>query len=164
MLGCAAIAAAMLGSVGCGGGSSAPHAGDNQRHFASTQTAEQHADEHRAAAPALRSFEDGACRDIAPEIRAECPLLGNVVSADDFEDGIILHLSLHMHPGEVIQRARCHMAFGHAHDHGDNSKCPLYVPSVGLRHADEQRSLELYVRDPDELEELWRRVHDHAGW
>lgn len=168
-LACWAFMVAMGGASGCGAtgssGSTLNGGTSNERHYASTMTAEQHAAEHRATAPALRDFEDAACRNTPIATRTECPLLGNVVAADDYEDGILIHLSLHAHPGEVIARARCHMAFGHAHAHGaDNYKCPLYVDGVTLRRAEDVRMLELTATDPAKLDELRSRAHDHAGW
>lgn len=156
----ATLATFVLSSMACSSTtSSATDAPD-----ASGKTRKEHAAEHRSAAPELQAFEDDACRAVEHDARAECPLLGAVIAANDLEDGIILRLSMHAHTRAVIDRVRCHIAFGHVHSQHEMDKCPLYIEGVKLRPAEEGRSIELTVDNPSMLPELWRRVHDHSGW
>jgi hypothetical protein len=148
--------------VACGA-SSGSQPGSHARAGRAT-TAELHAAEHRAMTPEMRRFQDGACRHVPPALRADCPLLGNVVAADDNDDSVILRLSLHEHPHEVLERARCHIAFAIAHEHRGMRKCPLYLHGVTVRPLEQERAIELSVADPALLDELAQRVHDHAGW
>jgi hypothetical protein len=123
----------------------------------------KHAKDHRAAARALEQFEDEACREIAPEDRAECPLKGNVLEANDREGRIVLRLTSHVSSGEIRKRATCHIAFGRVQGREGMPGCPLYVEGVRLLPPEKEGTIELTVADPLQLDELRRRAHDHAG-
>jgi hypothetical protein len=122
----------------------------------------KHADDHLAAAEALRRAEEDACGSITPASRSWCPLLGPVVASENTPDGVHISLREGTDVDEMIARVRCHTAFANTQGRKGMDRCPLYVRGVQVQRSGPS-SIELSVKGKASVSELQQRVADHIG-
>lgn len=123
---------------------------------------EKHASEHLSAARRLEEFEQGGCKAFAPEIRAVCPLLGQVDAVEDVPGGVRVWLSEGVDVDAAVAHMRCHLAFGRAHGRAGMESCPLYVPEVRVERVRQSRGVDLESSDPGPVDELRQRTRLHV--
>jgi hypothetical protein len=122
----------------------------------------RHADDHAAAADALRSAEEDACKSIASESRSWCPLLGPVAATENTSNGVRVTVREGTDVDALIARVRCHLAFANTQGREGIDRCPLYVPGVQVERFG-ANSIELSTRGKANVRELQQRVADHIG-
>ncbi len=91
-----------------------------------------HAQQHREAAALLEMFEDAECKMVAAPTRSDCPLLNSVAEIEEIPQGVRIHLREGADVGEVLQRMRCHHAFGKAQGFENMGTCPLYLDRIEM--------------------------------
>jgi len=126
--------------------------------------AERHqraAEEHAAAAEALESFEDAQCRQLPPQVRVECPLLGQVRAAHDVADGVEVTLAEGVPKEAFMAHVQCHLAFSHTAGHEGMDACPLFLHGVEATEGEGQ-VVRFTVDDADAVPELRRRMATHV--
>lgn len=133
-----------------------------ERHLAHEQQHERHASEHLAAARALERFEESRCGEFPPQTRARCPLLGQVVAAEDVKGGIRLRLADTANVNAAVAHMRCHIAFGRAQGLAGMRACPLYLEGVDVHRVDRGREVELVAGSRSDVRALRRRVREHV--
>lgn len=126
--------------------------------------AERHqreAAQHAAAAATLENFEDGQCKELPPEVRAECPLLGQIRAATDIPGGVMVTLSPGVPADAFIAHVQCHLAFAHTAGHDGMDACPLFIHGVQAT-AGEGRTVRFTVDAAALVPELRRRMGTHV--
>ncbi len=91
--------------------------------------AKQHAavaEKHLKAAQKLRAFEEGACGSLPADVRAECPLMGQVASVDDVPGGVRIKFANGVDQEAAMAHVACHVAFAATNGFADMDGCPLY--------------------------------------
>jgi hypothetical protein len=89
----------------------------------------EHARQHAAAASALEGSTDAACRQLPPEVHAECPLVG-AAAVERVPDGVRVRLSPKASVSGFVARARCHQAVARERRLEGMTACPLFLPKV----------------------------------
>jgi len=123
---------------------------------------QRHADAHRAAAAALQSAEQDACKSIATESRASCPFLGPVVATENTPDGVRITVREGTNMEEMMARIRCHIAFANTQRREGMDSCPLYVRGVQAEQSGPD-SIDLSVKGKASVRELQKRVAHDIG-
>lgn len=113
---------------------------DAERHL-------RHAREHERAAAELERYEAAECKELAPRLRAACPLLGPVAAIDDLPDGVRIRYADATPVAPVLAQMRCHLAFARARAFADVGDCPLYMKGVIIAAAPDGRAID--VRSDD---------------
>jgi hypothetical protein len=133
-------------------------------HDAAVAEQHQHLGQHIANEQALRQFEGGACRALAPDMRAVCWLLAGVTGVEDVEGGVRIRFVPHFRVEEVLENMRCHFAFARTRGYEGNTGCPLYLRGVEVR-AGPGGTVELVASDPATVRTIREqtRVHTPGG-
>ena len=132
------------------------------RHRGQAMAHRRHADAHRAAAEALEHFEAAECRDVPPQLRSSCPLLGQLQSVENIDGGVRLTFPEGVDLDATASRIRCHFAFGRARGYEGMDNCPLYLPGLAVQTNPESNSLDLTAEDAATVDELRRRAATHV--
>lgn len=123
----------------------------------------EHAEAHRKAAAELEKFEEAGCKSFPPETRKLCPLLGTVESAEAIDDGISMKISTQLKREAVLAHVRCHLAFARTEGHNGVPGCPLYLAGVTAKAGADGQTIELRLKDDEQLDELRKRTHNHVA-
>lgn len=116
-------------------------------HREEAATHHEHAEQHAAAAQALRAYEAAECRAFPPETRAACPLLSDVTGVTDIAGGVRISFAPGAPLDALIARMRCHFAYARTRAYEGMQSCPLYIRGVDVR-AGAGNSIELFGADP----------------
>lgn len=119
------------------------------------------AEEHAAAAAALESFENAQCREIPPQVRVECPLLGQVRATHDVANGVEVTLAEGVPKEAFMAHAQCHLAFARTAGYGGMDACPLFLHGVQATEG-EGRVVRFTVDDADKVQELRQLMKTHV--
>ena len=127
-----------------------------------TEAAEHrsHAEAHEAAAAALESFEDEACKELPPKTRAVCPLLGQIDGAKNVSDGVAVIPSSAVNREALVAHMRCHLAYAATGGFEGMDSCPLYVKGVTLE--DDGSNLVLHAPDAAGAKAVQSRTATHV--
>lgn len=120
-----------------------------------------HAEAHQAAAQALEQFEHEACKDLPPETRTLCPLLGQISSADDTPQGVVITPEPDVNRDALLAHMRCHLAYAATVGFEGMDACPLYVEGVTIE--DEGGTIRLRAADEASAQALQKRTTTHVG-
>lgn len=131
------------------------------RNVRAAQRLRELAREHEAAADELAAFEARECADVGPDDRAGCPLLGSVGAVTAIEGGVMVELEEDADREAVLERARCHVAFGRRRGRAGMPSCPLYVE--GARVELEGDHLLITTDVSAAVDELRQRAAAHGG-
>ena len=131
-------------------------------HNVQAETHREHANDHAAAAAALTSVEEDACKSIPSESRSWCPLLGPVAATENTPNGVRVTVRDGTDVDALIARVRCHLAFANTQGREGMDRCPLYVPGVQVERSG-PNSIELSAKGKASIRELQERVTDHIG-
>ena len=116
-------------------------------HQQEAATHHDHAEQHAAAAQALRAYEAAECRAFPAEARAACPLLSDVTGVTDIAGGVRITFAPGAPVDPLIARMRCHFAYARTRAYEGMQSCPLYIRGVDVR-AGAGHSIELFGADP----------------
>lgn len=142
-------------------GSSGSDYNPTKRHFTAAKTHSRHAENHRAAAETLEVFEEGECGAFSPEVRAVCPLLGQLESFEDIEGGVRIRFLDDVNFEAAAAHVECHFAYGRTRGYEGMDNCPLYIRGLEVRRMADRRSLELISDDPNGVLDLRHRIDTH---
>jgi hypothetical protein len=127
-----------------------------QYHLAEAEKHTAHARAHEAAARELEHFEDAECKQLPPETRAACPMLGPAVAVDEIDRGMRVTFQPGVPVAAVIAHMRCHLAFARAHGYSDD--CPLYMKGVRIDGTADGKAAMITTDVAGDVTELRRRV------
>jgi hypothetical protein len=113
---------------------------DAERHL-------RHAREHEAAAVALEHYEAAECKELSPQARAACPVLGPIVAIEDLADGVRLRFTDGAPVDALVAQMRSHLAFARARGFTDAGDCPLYMRGVAIAASADGRAVEVRSGD-----------------
>jgi hypothetical protein len=133
-----------------------------EAHNIQAQRHQRHAEAHMAAAGALRNAEEEACASIAPESRSWCPLLGPIASSENTSNGVRIKLKDGTNIEEMVERVRCHIAYGNTQGREGMDRCPLYIEGVQVEQTGPS-TIELSVDGRANVRELQKRIAEHTG-
>lgn len=144
-------------SVGLNASASPAEAAEQQaeRHL-------KHAQDHLAAAEALGSAKEEACRSLPTGAQESCPLLGPVVMTEPTTNGALIAVRQGTNVKLLIAEIRCHIAVANVEGRQGMSHCPLYVPGVEVRQV-APTVIELTTTGKANIEELQKRVAADLG-
>lgn len=129
-------------------------------HLRSAERHEKMSRDHAGAGAALEAYEEGACKLLAPKVRASCPLLGQLEKVDRLSNGV----RLSPRPGVNVEAWRahvaCHLAFAQAKGMEGMSMCPL--GQAGVRAVAVGNGIELTSDDPVTAEKLVELAQSHV--
>jgi len=141
-----------------GGGSYNP----SVRHLTHAAQYEALAKKHRHAAESLEGFEEAQCGSFPPETRVQCPLLGQLTSAEDIEDGIRVRFADDIDMNAAVAHLRCHIAFSRARGKDGMDSCPLYLEDVRASRVGSSSEVDFQVEKRSDLNKLRRRMRTHV--
>jgi hypothetical protein len=133
-----------------------------RKYRAQADALRRHADQHLAAAAELERFTQAECAQFSPEIRKQCPLIGNVVGVEEIESGVSLELRQGMPLDAVVAHMRCHHAFGREHGAGVHD-CPLYIAGIQVELGSDGKSVTITSRDPRSVDTIRKRARRYVG-
>ncbi len=108
-----------------------------QEHQMAADTELRLAASHLAAAKKLETFEDAACKEIAPAERAACPLLGSlVVKVQHTATGFQLAMKPGADVADIYRRLNCHLSYARATGF-ERPSCPLFLKGTTIRREGE---------------------------
>ena len=105
-------------------------------HLQQAEEARTLAEQHRAAAASLESYEEQECARFPAETRASCPILGQVATVTDVPGGVRLEVKEGVRGDAVADHMRCHVAYAATEGREDMDRCPLYVQGANVESDD----------------------------
>jgi len=139
-----------------------PNFNPTDAHNLQAERHRKHANDHAAAAAALASAEEDACKSVSSESRSWCPLLGPVAATENTPKGVRITVREGTDVDALIARVRCHLAYADTQGREGMDRCPLYVPGVRVERSG-PNSIELSTKGKASVRELQERVTDHIG-
>lgn len=130
------------------------------RHLADARRHEKMAHDHAAAAAALKSYEEGACKLLDPAQRAACPLLGQLERAEPLKNGVRLTPKPGVDVAAWQAHITCHLAFVAARGAEGMASCPLGLR--GIDGAAAGPAVELTSNDPSTAAQLLTMAKTHV--
>jgi hypothetical protein len=122
----------------------------------------EHAQDHLAAAEALRNAEEEACKSLPAGVRESCPLLGPIVATEATTHGALIAVRRGTDMKLLIAEIRCHIAVANTEGRQGMEHCPLYVPGVQVKQVG-PTVIELSTAGEANVRELQERVAAHIG-
>ncbi len=116
-----------------------------QQHAAKAKQHAAVAEQHMKAAAKLRAFEEGACRTLPANVRAECPLMGQVASVDDVPGGVRITFAKGLEQEAAMAHVACHVAFAATNGFADMDGCPLFERTARVDAEGDS----LFITSPD---------------
>jgi hypothetical protein len=114
---------------------------------------------HEKAAVALATSEDQACRPLAVDVRAACPVLGSIARVEKIANGAKVQLANTGQTDAVAARIQCHVAFGDAQGDAAVLGCPLYIRGLGVSVKD--GFVVFKVRHAEDEDRLMQLLNEH---
>lgn len=131
-----------------------------ERHLTDARRHEKMANDHAAAATALRSYEEGACKHFDPAQRAGCPLLGQLERVEPLKNGVRLTPKPGVNVAAWQAHIACHLAFAAARGAEGMASCPLGLR--GIDAATAGSAVELTSNDPSTTAKLLTLAKTHV--
>jgi hypothetical protein len=126
-------------------------------HLYKADAARMHAAEHEHAAAELDRFEAAECAPFGKGVRAACPFLGPVRSAEPIENGVRLRLADGASAKTVVEHMRCHLAFARTRGF-QVAECPLTLKGTEVTLAPDGSGVDVTTADHGTVRELRRRA------
>lgn len=134
-----------------------------QAHLQSAEAHRDIAEQHRAAAAALEQYEDEQCGRFPPETRAQCPLLGHVVSVEDIDGGARIRFADDVNVEAARAHVGCHVAFARTEGREGMDQCPMYVEGARAETDGPEGTVDLVTDDEGQVDELRQRARAHVA-
>lgn len=120
-----------------------------------------HASAHRQAARELERFEQSECAKFPPKTRAASPLIGQVASATNIEEGVRLTVAKGVNRDAMLAHMRCHAAYAATLGFKGMDTSPLFIQGVSIEAAGDD-AITLMAQDPTSIAELQKRTAAHV--
>lgn len=131
------------------------------KHALLSESYQNLADAHLAAARELETFEEKQCKSLPSATRSHCPLLGAVAKVSNIDGGVRLVLEDGANQAAVLAHIQCHFAYGRSQGHEGMDACPLYLK--GVNSTEGEGVISLTTANAEEVDELRARAATHAG-
>lgn len=131
-----------------------------ERHLTDARRHEKMEHDHAAAATALRSYEEGACKHFDPAQRAGCPLLGQLERVEPLKNGVRLTPKPGVDVAAWQAHIACHLAFAAARGAEGMASCPLGLRGIDATAAGS--AVELTSNDPTTTAALLSLARSHT--
>lgn len=129
-------------------------------HLASAERHAKMAKDHAGAAAKLAAYEDGACKLFDANVRASCPLLGQMEKVERLPNGVRLVPKAGVNVAAWQAHIACHLAFAQAKGAEGMPMCPLGIPGVHATTAGD--AVELTADDADAAARLLSLSQSHG--
>ena len=108
------------------------------------------------------AFEEAECADIAPQVRAACPVITSS-ALKILPNGFRVHLADPDNAPSTIALMRCHLAYATARGFDRVPDCPLYLPDIEIAPSSDGTAVEVTSHDEAVASEITRRALELIG-